>query len=196
MKTINLLDLKRIVKIEYSDYPYNPRKEDYNLATMVCFHNSFSLGDKHNYKYSDYNSFAEMERDIIRKENVAVILPLYLYNHSGITISVTPFNCRFDSGQIGFIFVSKKRVLEEFGGKIVTQKLKNKMTEYLIGEVDEYDKYLRGECFSFEVIDSETNEVIDSCSGFLGDDVDNGIYDNLGIEGLTFDRYTKEYENN
>jgi hypothetical protein len=32
-----------------------------------------------------------------------VILPLYLYDHSGITMSCGPFSCPWDSGQVGII---------------------------------------------------------------------------------------------
>jgi len=194
MKTIELKDLNRIIEINYSDFG-NPREND-NLGTMVCFHGRYNLGDKHNYYSNDYNSFGEMKKAIIRKENVAVILPLYLYDHGNITISTSPFGCRFDSGQIGFIFISKEKVLKEFGGKIVTKKLKERITNYLISEITEYDKYISGEVFEFKVIDTITNEEIDSCCGFLGDTPDNGIYDYLNIEGLTYERYEEEYNNN
>ena len=70
MKTIELKDLNRIIEINYSDFG-NPREND-NLGTMVCFHGRYNLGDKHNYNSNDYNSFGEMEKAIIRKENVAV----------------------------------------------------------------------------------------------------------------------------
>jgi hypothetical protein len=33
-----------------------------------------------------------------------VILPLYLYDHGGITISCSPFSCPWDSGQVGWIY--------------------------------------------------------------------------------------------
>ncbi|SNS23209.1 hypothetical protein SAMN05446037_1006135 [Anaerovirgula multivorans] len=45
----------------------------------------------------------------------AVILPLYLYDHSGITMSSSPFSCQWDSVQVGWIFCTKERFREETG---------------------------------------------------------------------------------
>jgi len=39
--------------------------------------------------------------DIVREDPRLVILPLYLYRHSGDALSTTPF--RWDSGQIGYV---------------------------------------------------------------------------------------------
>lgn len=122
----------------------NPRSWD-NLGTMVCFHNRYDLGDKHDYDHRDYNGWNEMENAIIKNEDVCVILPLYLYDHSGITMNTSPFSCRWDSGQVGFIFVSKKRVREEYGVKRINKELIEKVTELLEGEVKTYDMYLTGE---------------------------------------------------
>ena len=44
-----------------------------------------------------------------------ILLPLYLYDHSGITMNTTGFSCSWDSGQVGFIYASKARFKEETG---------------------------------------------------------------------------------
>jgi hypothetical protein len=142
---------------------------------MVCFHGRYDLGDKHNYKSGDYNGWDEMEKSIIKNENVGVILPLYLYDHSGITISTSPFSCNWDSGKIGFIFISKEKMLKEYGGKIVTQTLKDKVEGYLKSEIEIYDQYLTGDVYGYRVSEvttcSEGHEhetEIDSCWGYYG----------------------------
>lgn len=155
------------LKLMYDSSPESPRTWD-NLGTMVCFHNRYDLGDKHNYSSDDYNNWEEMKKAIIKEENTAVILPLYMYDHSGISISTSPFSCRWDSGQIGFIFVSKEKALEEFGGKIVTAKLKERIEKILEGEVETYTQYVEGEVYGFEIVD-EDDDIIDSCYGFYGD---------------------------
>jgi hypothetical protein len=154
--------------IQDSD-PESPRTWD-NLGTMVCFHSKYILGDKHDYKHGNYNGWGEMEKDIIRNENVGVILPLYLYDHSGITMSTTGFSCPWDSGQVGFIFVSKKKIREEFGIKNVTQKVKDQVTKQLIGEVETYDQYLTGDIYGYRITDTETDKKLDCCWGFYGQD--------------------------
>jgi len=164
-----------LIEIFSDDSPDNPREWD-NLGTMVCFHRRYNLGDNHDYNHSDYNGWDEMERDIIKNENVGVILPLYLYDHSGITISTSPFGCSWDSGQIGFIFVSKKKMLEEYGGKIVTEKLKERVRGYLENEVIIYDQYLRGDVYGYKIskvstcdMGHEHKEELESIWGYYGD---------------------------
>lgn len=162
-----------IIRTFYDESPENPRQWD-NLGTMVCFHGRYRLGDEHNYDSNDYKGWDEMEKAIIKNENVGVILPLYLYDHGGITISTSPFSCNWDSGQIGFIFISKKKMLEEYGGKIVTKKLKERVEGYLKNEVEEYDQYLRGEVYGVKVFKKELDEdgddvEVHSCWGFFSE---------------------------
>lgn len=171
------------LKLVQDSSPESPRTWD-NLGTMVCFHNRYNLGDNHSYNSDDYNSWEEMKKAIIKEENTAVILPLYLLDHSGISISTGAFSCSWDSGQIGFIFVSKEKALEEFGGKIVTAKLKEKLERILDGEVETYDQYLRGYVYGFQIVD-EDDDVVDSCYGFYGDNhKESGMLDYIDFELL------------
>jgi len=159
---------KYTVKVVRDEEPNSPREDD-NLGKMVCFHKRYNLGDKHNYNFHNYDSWDEMSSDIIREENVSVILPLYLYDHSGITMNTTGFSCRWDSGQVGFIFVSKNDVRKEYGVKRISKKLREKVTKLLIGEVETYDKYLTGDVYGYEVTD-ENDNLIESCWGFYDED--------------------------
>jgi hypothetical protein len=160
-----------ITRTYHDDSTESPRDWD-NLGTMVCFHNRYDLGDKHNYNSNDYNGWDEMEKDIIKRENVGVILPLYLYDHSGITMNTTGFSCNWDSGRVGFIFISKQKMLQEYGGKIVTQKLKDRVEGYLKSEVETYDQFLTGDVYGYRVFKEENGveEELDSCWGFYGED--------------------------
>jgi hypothetical protein len=162
-----------MVKVKRQSEPWDPRDDD-NLGTMVCFHSRYDLGDKHNYRHEDYSGWDEMERAIIKNENVGVILPLYLYDHSGITMNTTGFSCRWDSGQVGFIYITKKKMLEEYGGKYVTKKLRERVAKYLVAEVETYDKYLTGEVYQYEVWKLKKNgkkkERLESCGGFYDED--------------------------
>lgn len=91
---------------------------------------------------------------------VAVVLPLYLYDHSGITMATTPFSCQWDSGQVGFIYCSFDKIKEEYGE--LTEETKAKAKEVLEAEVKVYDCYLRGDVYGYET-DSG-----DSCWGYYG----------------------------
>lgn len=180
METYKLSNGKTLQVIQ-DESPESPRSWD-NLGTMICFHGRYSLGDKHDYNHNDYSGWEEMEKAIIKNESPAVILPLYLYDHSGITISTSPFSCRWDSGQIGFIFVSKETLRKEYGVKRITKKEIEKATKVLLGEVETYDQYITGDVYGFKVVDEEGNEE-DSSWGFFGSDIKtNGILDHINAE--------------
>jgi len=160
------------LEIHSDDSSDSPRSW-YNLGTMFCKHGRYDLGDKHSYerKY--------LHRIEANKEGKYIVLPLYLYDHSGITMRTTPFSCPWDSGQVGVIFVEKNKVREEYGWKVITAKRKEKILERLKGEVETYDQYLRGEVYGFrKLVDGEE---VDSCWGFYGSDHrDSGLFENAG----------------
>ena len=164
------------IKIIQEECPESPRNWD-NLGTMVCFHRRYILGDKHDYDHNDYSGWDEMERAIIKNEDAAIILPLYLYDHGGVTISTSPFSCPWDSGQIGFIYVSKKKLREEYGVKRLNDKIIERATNVLKGEVETYDQYLTGDIYGYEVYrvttcneGHEHENLLDSCWGYYGKD--------------------------
>lgn len=164
--------------VETDDFAQSPREDFDNLGTMICFHKGYNLGDKHEYDSDDYDSWEEMKDAIVKENDVAVILPLYLYDHSGLTISHTPFSCRWDSGQLGWIYVTKEELRKEYNVKRISQKLKDKVETYLIGEVETYDMYLVGDIYGFITKEEDGEE--DSCWGFYGSDFSkNGIKDHL-----------------
>ncbi len=157
------MSLKLII-VQDTD-PFNPRTEYHNFGTMVCFHNRYSLGDKTNIDRTQFNSWDEMEAYIIKKHKAVIILPLYLYDHSVLTISTTPFSCKWDSGQIGFIYADRESILSEY--KRVTKKAKEWALRSLLDEVTTYDQYMTGDTWGYVIRDSEHNE-IESCYGFYG----------------------------
>jgi hypothetical protein len=154
------------MEIFVDHFPSNPRTEWENMGTMVCFHNRYRLGDKHDYNSNDFDSWEGLEKQIIKDHDPAVILPIYMYDHSGITINTTGFSCGWDSGQIGFIYLSKEKARKEYGFKRLTAQIKDKLTKYLTGEVEIYDNYLTGEVYGFMIMEGE--EVIESVSGYYG----------------------------
>ena len=149
--------------------PQSPRSWD-NLGTMLCAHRRYDLGDKHSYELEYLHQIEA------NKEGKYIVLPLYLYDHSGITMRTTPFSCPWDSGQVGVIFVDKKKVREEYGWKVITAKRKEQILGYLRGEVETYDQYLRGDVYGFrKLVDGEE---VDSCWGFYGSDHrDSGLFE-------------------
>jgi hypothetical protein len=165
-----------ILEIFQDDSYDSPRTWD-PLGTMVCFHRRYNLGDKHDYNKDDYSTWSEMKEAIIECENARVILPLYLYDHSGITMNTTGFSCGWDSGQVGWIFASENTLKKEYSVDVITDDVLEKATKVLEGEVETYDQYLTGDIYGFRIskIDKcnhghEHKDEIDSCWGFYGMD--------------------------
>ena len=163
-----------LIEIIQDDYTESPREWD-NLGKMICFHSRYNLGDKHDYQFYDYNSYDEQRKDIEKKENSCVILPLFIYEHSGITISTSPFGCTYDGRQLGWIVVSKEKVRKEYGVKRINKELIEKVTKILESEVKTYDQYLTGDVYGYRIskvtecdFGHEHKEEVDSCWGYYG----------------------------
>ena len=192
----------KVFRVFRDENPENPRKWD-NFGTMVCFHRRYTLGDERDYldplhflqsltfdiKCSDkaWDMTLDECQEYLESSKQLVILPIYLYDHSGLTINTVGFHCPWDSGQIGWIYATVEKAKKELGyrsknGKVHLYKrntpaLRRRMREILIAEVKEYDEYLRGEVYRFECIELDRcgecghvdEIVVDSCSGFYGD---------------------------
>lgn len=178
------------VKIFYDQSAESPRTSCDNMGKMICFHKRYTLGDDHDYNHDDYNSTEELNEAIKQGEDAVIMLPLFLYDHSGITMNTTGFSCRWDSGQVGVIVASAKAIRESYGVKRITKAILEKATKHLVAEVETYDQYLTGEVYRFETYKlskcdqgHEHEEFEDSCGGFLGSDMkENGIAENLSKE--------------
>jgi hypothetical protein len=166
-----------ILEITIDNYPINPRS-DYNLGTMVCWHPRYKLGDDHSFKTpEDFREFCKECRS--GDGDGFLMLPLYLYDHSGITISTSPFHDPWDSGQVGWIYAEHSEILREFGANKITPELLKRARRALESEVEIYDHYIRGLVYAFRTIKvnmDESIEINDCVSGFYGPRVDeNGL---------------------
>ena len=96
------------------------------------------------------------------------ILPVYLFDHSGLHISTQDLtklpDGRWDAGQVGWVYADKKAILDEYG-KCGPEEMKQ-ADAVLSAEVELYDRYLSGECYGFQLY--KDGEEKDSCFGFLG----------------------------
>ena len=183
------------IEIVVDDCAESPREWD-NFTKMVCQHGRYHLGDeqyKNSYAYSwrewfayyvlenyatlnlkTYDTFGyfEDEEEVDKvwewiEENM-IVMPLFLYDHSGITIS-TSRTCRWDSGQVGFMYITKKDAVKEFGKKYFTKAVEEKAIACMESELKTYDDYLRGDVYGYRILD-ENGDEINSLWGFYGYD--------------------------
>lgn len=120
--------------------------------------------------FVDRHAFLIKELDRLRDAALAryVILPLYLYDHSGITISTGSFSCPWDSGQVGWIYMTLDEARSNWPNESDPIEA---ATRCLKGEVDEYDKFLTGEAYGYTITSGSADgngEELTSCWGYLG----------------------------
>lgn len=180
------------LKIYHDDNAESPREEWDHPDIMACFHKRYNLGDpekRHGYNSDHYDSWEEMAEAIEENEKPLIIQPLYLYDHGGLTISTGGFSCPWDSGQIGFIWITEESLSVTHGSDSQYREPEY-LKKIIEASVDEYDKYLRGDIYGFQLIQRKTcdlghthEDIIDSCWGFYGDNVlENGMLDHLDKE--------------
>lgn len=158
MEPLNTLTYKKHTICVYPDtHSESPRTWD-NITEFHCSHRRYSLGDK-GFNYSSGQECIEAVQEAQKQGDI--VLPLYLYDHSCITISLSPFSCPWDSGQVGFVIVRREKMMQEFGGRKFTKALKDRAFRIAKAEVKEYDQYLRGEVYGYQIDDNGN-----SCWGF------------------------------
>jgi hypothetical protein len=159
--------------IDQDEFVDDPRSNCDYLGEMVCVKGRYVLGDE------QFDSLEDCE-NYVKDQGDAVVLPLYLYDHSGITMSTTPFSCPWDSGQVGFIYVDYDRLAEEFPQwkNNPTESMIDNIKDALMAEVKEYDAYLRGEVYGYRIEPmADSSEIVceDSCWGYYGDPSESGL---------------------
>ena len=139
-------------KISYDEIAENPRDWE-NLFTLFTTRGS---------------GIAEADPcEIEESKNAFVAFKLYMYKHSGTSVSLSPFSCSFDSGCCGYIAVAREKIFKDFGWKRITEKRMKKLRAIARSEVYALDQYLNGEVYEY-IIEDSAGEVVDSLGGFFG----------------------------
>lgn len=149
--------------IEQDEFTEDPRSWD-NLGTMLCCHRDYYLGDCNSNeeteqqlaeicrKYGksdeeiDEMTFAEEVQFILNQEDVCGF-PLWLYDHSGISMSTTRQSA-WDSSFVGLIFVEKDSYLAQMGLKEDIY-WKVRAEKALESEIEIYSDFLEGNVYQW-----------------------------------------------
>ena len=184
--------------VRRDDDPTSPREFDGNLGSIVCFDRIW-YGDRHEFKDKDEFLKArliahfgdeekaeafwdQMEQEYlcdpekVRDDHILeelskdhIILPVYLYRHSGDTVSTEPFSDPWDSGQIGWIYAEYAMVRLQFGDvNDYTIPLAKQLLE---NEVATWNDYIMGENYAYDLVNEKTGEIIDG--GFWTGDIES-----------------------
>ena len=124
------------------------------------------LDEEGNFDEDKYEEVWQERADALIEQN-CVVLPLYLFEHSEISISVSGFSCPWDSGQVGYAYITLAKAQECWGTSLGLKDVPNfksqegsnvktlweLATERIKSEVDAYDAYLRGEAYAYIIYD-------------------------------------------
>lgn len=175
------------LKIDYDDCYDSPRDWD-NLGT-ICVSNRCKYCRN---EYEDTDSLSwykeRYDRNTLKRRGY-IVLPLSVYDHSGVSIYIGGKCDPWDSSRIGWYIVSKDKIRKEYGVKHIMPKLRERVLEILKSEVETFNHYINGEVYKFTL--KHNDEEVDSCGGFYENDEYKGfikdMYDYLP------DKFTKAF---
>jgi len=100
-----------------------------------------------------YGMDDEKVEDYLRIEYKAqYVFPLYMYDHGQIDLSLGEYNCRFDSGKVGYFYITESADLD------TTEMSLEEIKSMVEAELDEYVKWINGETYAYRI------EEIKECS--------------------------------
>lgn len=110
---------------------------------------------------------------IKREYGATVILPIYLYDHSGLTMRAGtfgenpgyPYNDQWDAGMVGVIFDTPEQI-----EKTDIDPDPENIEKALRAEIEEYDRYLRGEVFYVRSMIPGLEAQEESVCGYVGEE--------------------------
>lgn len=149
------------VQVFQDDCAENPRSAFETRVRLVCWHSRYRLGDSHDfYEPADFLSWwAKAGAD-------GLCVPLYLYDHSGLALSTRPFHCPWDSGQIGWAYLTAAALANKFPDVAAAQRLAAAQ-QLIDAEVELYNAYISGDVWGFTVRTDHGADV-DRCWGYYG----------------------------
>ena len=183
-----------VLGIYQDEHPESPREWD-NLGIMLCGHRSYELGDE------QFNSREALD-ERLAELNPVIKLPLWLLDHSGLTMQTGSFAedaQQWDSGQVGWIVATKKDILDNFTGydkngkrkpmrTLLSPRMIKNAEEILRSEVKTYSCYIGGDVYGYTI---EKKSTCDKCKNISSDTSDScwGFYeledmwDHIGKKG-------------
>jgi len=144
------------LKRAHDEDPVSPREGE-NLWTLAFAHRRYTLGDVQ-VAPDDFQDHLRSVKADSDPEKDFYVLPVYMFDHSGLAFSINDFNDRFDSGQIGRAYVSVQSLIENYGGD--TAETRARAQAALASELDEYQSFVNGEIYGY-IYETRANPKVD-----------------------------------
>lgn len=174
------------IHIRQDDNTESPR-EWCNSWTWYSNHRRYSFDrdykTRHWHKIDDIfdgeTEKGETVRDAILRQNPDLldVRPIYMLDHSGVSVSLGSFNDPWDSGVGAFAVITRGQAEKDCPDlKGNDEKLKERAYEWLKDEVETYQQFLSGEVYGY-VVEDGSGEELDSCWGYYS--IKDALYDAL-----------------
>ena len=165
------------ISVEYDDGFCSPRN-DYPLCSIISSYNKYILGSNDSTSVdaiyelaaeccdsrSDFDNMSVSEAaSLINDSGKAIVRSIYYYEHGGISLSLSEYHERFDSGRFGLMYVRRKDLDQQ-----EESCWEGRSEQVMEGELQELECFLNREVYRFTVSD-EHGEEVDACGGFYGD---------------------------
>ena len=160
------------IEVTQDEYPTDPREWS-ELWTMLCNHWRYNLWDEKLPEYwesfendfiryindeydvvdKDYEDMSEREMNRIAKyiDNNIIYYPLYLYDHSWISMSIWDPKDRWDSWQVWFIYTHREDIKQWNDLKTLRTHHIDDARRLLRREVEIYNRYLTWEIYEYHI---------------------------------------------
>jgi len=132
--------------MKYSMYNTPDPTEDMPWR-MVTTHKKYEFRNDVEVDRTYFSAWTDELNNIVKNEGAVLYLPVYMMDHSGITLSTVPFggdHGNFDSGQIGYIFATREEILETYDVKRLSLSTKVLVLEDLNRIINLYTIFLEG----------------------------------------------------
>jgi hypothetical protein len=163
-----------VLSIVRDEDPSSPL--EWAVCTMRCAHRRYKLGTEQ-FNSSEYDGWEAFDA-AIEEEKPVFTAPLSMTDHGGICAFGIGDRRDWDSGRVGSAFITDEALksalgMERYNALSVEERVKH--AEAIVrAEVEQYEKYLLGECYGYRVefleecnLGHTHEETVDSCYGFL-----------------------------
>ena len=161
----------------YEDYMEN------KYFTLAGYSRNYNLNET---GISKPDSLNELKEIIEEKYNVLAILPLYMYEHTGVALSTSDFGDRWDSGCIGFVFMTTEQANE------IEIPTKEKAEDWIKNGIKHWNKLNNESMYSVEFFtvdkcdccNHSTENSVDWTNGLFSEDLEQEIVSYIGKDNI------------
>ncbi len=152
------------LRIGYDEDAEDPQNDDEPTAIIKGMHRKYQIGQLPEYNSGNFNGWEDFLEGLKEDWNPAVISPVYMMDHSGLSFSMGPYGGmygHFDSGQVGYIFVPRTHLMEYWGWKNLNEGRRRELYEVMKTCLESYEQYVNGNLLRYSCY--RDGEMVDSC---------------------------------